>query len=621
MIAGRYRLESEVGSGGFGVVWLARDVASDHPVAIKFLKGRAHDDARRFEREASALARVVHPNTVHLVAYGAGTQSYIVTEYVDGQTLDAWARSREVGRAQAVDIVLQIAAALAAAHALGIIHRDLKPSNVMIQPGADGRPFVKVLDFGLAKMLGEKAWDLTSTGEIVGTPGFMSPEQLSGKRTIGPPADLYCVGLLLFELLTGAPPFTGTTALEVCMKHLTDEPPALPPSVDRRLRGLVAQLLRKDPNTRPTLDQLVAQLRDVRSGSTTREAPADPGVSRRLTVGLVVAAVAGLVAIVAALAVGPKEPAAAPPGHVPDRVSRPGLVRGGTPPPVATSVPPSSCPGRRPFPAGIRHIERTENLRNYSIAVQVPPNYDPRRRYPVVLLFSDGFQRPEEALVALDPQSFAEYVVIAPLDDSKTEQWKRPSTIDEAIEQVEWVGDTLCLDRTRIFALGTGAGGLAAERMMCEYPAVVAIASTSHRMNDHDPRCEPKEPKPYLFIASTRDPFEPVDGSADCLGGKKWSLPQNVTWLQSIYGCQGPEKEVSTTKTSRCVTWDCRTAFISCEVEGGRPWPNDPRVTTRTTTEVVVHALSGMEIGCRSEPAEFDYSTPIRDFFAKAHDE
>ena len=257
----KYRLNERLGGGGMGTVYRATHLLIDRPVAIKVLSQRFVGDEtaqQRFRREARAAGRMQHPNAVGVTDFGTTSDGYlyIVMELLEGQTLrDVLLRDSPIDIARAVSIMLQTCAAVAAAHDVGLIHRDLKPANIFIAQRPDTPPIVKVLDFGVAKFAVEEQADddyqtLTQVGALIGTPRYMSPEQCSGKGPITPASDVYSLGIILYEMLSGATPFNAETPLAIAFRHVTEPPPPLPTSVPEKLRAIVERALTKEPTRR-----------------------------------------------------------------------------------------------------------------------------------------------------------------------------------------------------------------------------------------------------------------------------------------------------------------------------------------------------------------------------------
>ncbi|HKO92110.1 MAG TPA: serine/threonine-protein kinase, partial [Polyangiaceae bacterium] len=257
-LGGRYVVTALIGQGGMGAVYRAEHTQLQKPVALKVLNAdmAAHREAaQRFEREALVSARIVHPNVVSATDSGrlADGSLYLVLEFVSGRSLrqliDAEKRLPPV---RALAIAGQIAEALAAAHAAEIVHRDLKPGNVMLLERDGNSEFVKVLDFGLARVLGQPstAEPLTRSGAIFGTPEYMAPEQARGEA-VDRRADLYALGVILYEMLSGKPPFQAPELVAVLIKHLQEPPPPLPADIPAPLAAYVMSLLDKQPAQRP----------------------------------------------------------------------------------------------------------------------------------------------------------------------------------------------------------------------------------------------------------------------------------------------------------------------------------------------------------------------------------
>jgi serine/threonine-protein kinase len=230
-------------------------------VAIKVLSQRFVGDEtaqQRFRREARAAGRMQHPNAVNVTDFGTTPDGYlyIVMELLEGHTLrEVLMREAPLDIARAVWIMLQTCAAVAAAHEAGLIHRDLKPANIFIAQRPDMPAVVKVLDFGVAKFAVEEQADddyqtLTQVGALIGTPRYMSPEQCSGSGPVTAASDVYSLGIILYEMLSGAPPFNAETPLAIVFRQVSEPPAPLPESVPEELRAIVDRALAKDPAKR-----------------------------------------------------------------------------------------------------------------------------------------------------------------------------------------------------------------------------------------------------------------------------------------------------------------------------------------------------------------------------------
>ncbi len=256
-LAGRYLIESAIGEGGMATVYRARHTLVDRPVAIKVMAKHLTKDAslrERFRREAKNSASLAHPNIIEILDTGEtddGT-AFMVMELLDGASLgSALEQHGAMPAARVAELGLQIARGLARAHDFQVVHRDLKPDNIFLHRGRDGRTIVKLLDFGIARSLHDSR--LTSAGEIFGTPQYMAPERVMSIDA-GPLADLYAVGIIFFEMLTGQLPFHADTLPGILIKHMQEAPPklsSLAPDVPRRLEELVMKLLAKKPEDRP----------------------------------------------------------------------------------------------------------------------------------------------------------------------------------------------------------------------------------------------------------------------------------------------------------------------------------------------------------------------------------
>jgi eukaryotic-like serine/threonine-protein kinase len=285
VVDGRYRIESRLGSGGMADVYCAFDSQLGRQIALKVLHrrfARDHEFVERFRREASAAAGLQHPNVVGVFDRGEydGTY-YIAMEYLPGRTLkDVVREEAPLDQLRAIDYGIQILQAASFAHRRGVIHRDFKPHNVIV--GSDKR--LKVTDFGIARA---GASEMTETGSIMGTAQYLSPEQAQGQR-VGAASDLYSIGIVLFEMLTGRVPFGGESAVSIALKHVSEEPPPLRqlrPDAHPRLEQAIGRALLKDPAQRfASADEFIAALEQAReaivsgdnSGGTSTFVPVAP---------------------------------------------------------------------------------------------------------------------------------------------------------------------------------------------------------------------------------------------------------------------------------------------------------------------------------------------------------
>src|SRR5438128_4276865 len=262
VLDGQYQIEGVLGKGGMGAVYRARHILLGDRVAIKVLPPEMRSNSewlRRFQREGQAARRVRHPNAVtvyDLRTSGDGT-IYLVMEYVEGNTLDAELKKRgRFSPAEAVAVLTPVMSVLNAAHAMGVVHRDLKPENIMIgKPSTGGEPVVKLLDLGIAKLRevagAERtgSTNLTVAGQMLGTPYYMSPEQWGelpddGNSEIDGRADIYSLGVVFYEIIAGARPFSGVTMLELRREHVSQTPKSLHDVVPRVPVGFSSAVMR-----------------------------------------------------------------------------------------------------------------------------------------------------------------------------------------------------------------------------------------------------------------------------------------------------------------------------------------------------------------------------------------
>ena len=279
VLEGRYRIGRRIGAGAYGLIFSAVDEVTSERVAIKAIPpgvNQVSDTAMaRFKRELKVVRNLVHGNIITLYDWGRTEEGliFMVLEYIDGDTLDVVVRDHPLPPKEAIRILLQLAQALQTAHSQGVIHRDLKPANVMLSEDRNRGYRAKILDFGMAKVLepldDESLVDLTREGMAVGTPRYIAPEQARGLK-VGPTADIYALGLLFYEMLTGQQAVKASTVEEAVIAHVSPEPLPLDEidQVPQGLRSLLENLLAKKPEERiPTAAALIEVLRGYAKGT------------------------------------------------------------------------------------------------------------------------------------------------------------------------------------------------------------------------------------------------------------------------------------------------------------------------------------------------------------------
>ncbi len=253
VIDGRYEIQARIGEGGMGVVYKARQISIDRVVALKMLAPEMAQDpnwVQRFYNEAKACSRLQHPNTIRMFDFGqtGDGRLFMTMEFLDGMSLRQALQSGPLAPPRVAKILMQCCGSLAEAHSIGIIHRDIKPDNVFLMNMAGSADFVKLLDFSVAKLL-ENDRKATQAGIVFGTPQYMSPEQGRG-LPLDARSDLYGLGILAFEMLSGQVPFHHENPTQLLQMHLHHAVPPMPPAVPQPIKNIVLRALEKDPSRR-----------------------------------------------------------------------------------------------------------------------------------------------------------------------------------------------------------------------------------------------------------------------------------------------------------------------------------------------------------------------------------
>jgi serine/threonine protein kinase/ActR/RegA family two-component response regulator len=269
VLAGKYRIEAKLGAGAFGVVYRATHMALDHPVAVKILQHNVllsddrSDALARFRREGISTCRVNHPNAVTVIDFGVTDNgvAYLVMELLEGKTLaESLKENGTFSPSRCLEILGPICSVLEEAHASGVVHRDIKPANIFLH-GIRGEEIVKVLDFGIAKLVGSASDEhatMTMEGSLLGTPAYMAPERVANQVYDGR-ADVYSVGVMLYQMLVGHPPFKAQDPVALAVQQMNATPPPprdINPDVPPAVEAVVLEALVKDPDLRPTASLL-----------------------------------------------------------------------------------------------------------------------------------------------------------------------------------------------------------------------------------------------------------------------------------------------------------------------------------------------------------------------------
>ena len=267
VVLGRYEILQRIGIGGMGAVYVGRQRPVDRKVALKVLRADLMSNEhvkQRFRREAEIIGSLRHPNTIQLIDYGESDDgmSVMVMELLVGQALNERLKTGgPLGVLEAMRVGEEVAASLAEAHLVGLVHRDLKPANIFLAE-VGRQSHAKVLDFGIARLMDEEATRLTSTGQVFGTPRYMSPEQATSTADVDARSDLYSLGLIIYECVVGQPPFVAQTSIQYLSAHTTQPPPKLrqaQPEAPEALEALIDACLAKDPLARPQSAEAVAE--------------------------------------------------------------------------------------------------------------------------------------------------------------------------------------------------------------------------------------------------------------------------------------------------------------------------------------------------------------------------
>ena len=614
---GRYRIDAILGVGGFATVFRAEDMVLHRAVALKVLEPNPHAHpggvVKRFELEAELVGQLTHPNTVRLYHHGVAADGmlFMALELVEGAELaDRLANGQRLTPTVAVHICRQVLSALTEAHGVGALHRDIKPANILLRE-VDGDPFyVKVVDFGIAKLVDtiDGVPQLTATGAVVGTPHYMSPEQMLGGQ-VDETSDVFSAGLVLLECLVGRtfmldwkresltrffaptadprylPESIGPGWLRRAIEAMTDGSPAARPSSASDALSLLRQ---------PTNDP-VAPVSRAPSSPRTRPVVAHQPTTgsnrgRGPIAGIAIAALVGVGAAVAfALFAQPGvTPSPTPRAH-PDRTAL--VKQPPTPKPAlpdradashdvgsATDVGPSTPAARTSLGCG-KSPPRESGTVDLSVGIEavtvhIPRTYDQNVAHPVVVLFHQDARTGREFIGQTGFDKLADekgFVVVAPdygvfIMGGKQRQMLAPDAIAAA-------ADELCMDPRRIYLVGHGYGGIAVEKFACE-PWVTATATNNFRRTTIRRLCRPNRPVPHMLFAALHSQRIPVNGKGQCGRTKQPTLAEHEAVWSDNNACSPQRRTVFEHAGSTCYAFQgCEMPLWSCHLNGGYRWP------------------------------------------------
>lgn len=617
ILGAQYELGAQLGEGAFAVVFRARDLKIDREVAVKVLKPRdgGYTDAvrGRFTREIRAMGALHDPHTLRVFNSGETTDGvlWFACELLGGVDLAEWIDEHGAfDETTAVHILRQLLGSVREAHAAGLIHRDIKPGNIRIFTHLEDPFFVKLMDFGIARPTGPDVTRLTNTGNVVGTPRFMAPEQLAGEVTFA--SDIYALGVVMLDMLAGTRVsvnlLQASRPLDLpTSPHVADIVNRMvEPSIDRRLPSAEAVLKMLERPPRP------AHVRSRSSASDSSEIAPERSRSRsRLFLALGVAAAVVALGVVGILARANPEPVAPPARRANPLGAAPGaeLRTPGVAADAGATVD-LSLARRSGCGAAVRRGDSigrdTVGTRLIEWHLYVPDSYEESTPAPVVFFFYDGVTATSAAMEHTNIRRLADELdalLIAPLRDTSGIDWTAHTALDFAAI-LDHVEETHCVDRGRVFALGHEVGGHPAVALSCE-PWVRAIATTAYRQSTLTPPCAPWEPRPLIMFAPRDYPGLPIEGGTQCGITEHLSLAQHeqVWFDRNRCSARGAARNL---EHGTCETWSCQAPTTSCVVDGGLGWRGAPR-------------RSFDVLGCDGAPTKFDYVAAIAEEFRTYH--
>ena len=625
IVADRYELVAILGEGGHGRVYRAHDRQTGRPVALKV---SLHDDPRdrqRFEREGRLLRMLSSPHIAAVIDAGQqDTLQFAAFELVEGRDLaDELDARGQLDEATMRTVLSQVLMALDEAHRAGLVHRDIKPEN--IRGTWSPSPNVKLLDFGIARPFNPTEQRVTKTGELIGTPRYMSPEQLKGEA-LGPTSDIYSLGMVAYEMLVGRAAMHGYSLGAQLERLRSGHLVGLPATADASAQ--IGQIITRMCSTKPqdrfpsaaaVLSALGGHVDTVDRARLQAKAPPRQRFSWKW-----LAPFLGIFLIAFVTLWSTRAPNDAS-NFAAERPSAPRLLRASEPAaPVVQNPKPDlvevhngtpGCgtpqqPGRQVLKAMFGNDEPT--------TVFIPDDYDPRIAHAVVFAFhtdQDGGANNVVKHLGLDELADEhDFIVVAPRG-GKDVAWQSPSDVESAEADYELAMNNLCIDVEQIFVLGHGTGGRGVQWFLCNHPEVAAAATTAWVREREFPRCPDPHTVPTLHLATLKSGFTPPAGGKreDCWSFyDKLPLAEFEQEMRQLHRCMEQEPMQTKKDDATCYTWECETHFTSCHVNSGGLWPGAPN---RHGVVLGIQLDKDAWVRCDGPHAKLDFGQQIWRFF------
>ena len=626
-----------LGEGGFAVVYLGRDEHANRDVAIKVLKDPANDreTAQRFQREVEIVGALRSPHAMALIDHGTlpTGELFAVFEYLQGRDLsDVLAERQRLPRPIVIRVLQQLLDVLGEAHGKGLLHRDIKPDNIRVLQESVDAWNVKLLDWGIARGTQDSHPRVTATGITLGTPRYMSPEQLRG-LPLTAASDIYSLGLVGIEMLVGYDALGNFSLADQFERLRTGHVMQIPlrDPHDVALAAALHRMTTVDPSerlstaaaTRKVLDQLtdderVHTLVQPAVSSRGRQPPSAREPSAGPSWGLY-AALIGTVAVLAGLvwAWTTSEPESTPRNNVaiaPRAVPQPTPVRAPEPEDasqtdVATAEPAGTAGCGIERKGGEQMLSRLVGLHEARTLVYLPSDYDPHYAHPVWFLLHEGGQSPEELLDEVDLAAFADdrrIILVAPNGASTFGDWANVGAQEAVPLDFTELDADLCIDPDKRLVMGHTRGGRPVQWLDPEPGELAALVTSSFRLRDDAQLPDVRNLAPLLFLTPVHDRlYVPDEGIDACSEGQRahMSHTEHEQQLVRRYQC-GSAKRIphKTYPDGDCYTFEgCAELLVSCDIVGGRHW-----------------AGAAHHGGCGGNPGKFPYGQVIWDFLEEA---